>query len=154
MKQNDKRLLKMALRERLLSLEASELSTAQDHYASFLSDSKMTEGEPHDTSEIAEARENADLAAAFDHPVKEHHAKIDALENLDFELTDHVAPGAVVAFAGRHVVISVATAKFEHDGVNYMGISPDSPIYKEMEGLSAGNSLVFNGKEIHSDDVF
>ena len=150
----DKQALKRSLRDRMLSLEAAELTTAQEHYDRFLADAKLDGREQHDNSDIAEARENADLAAAFDHPVKDHHAKIDVLENLDFSVTDRVQPGAVVAFGGRHVVVAVSTAQFDHDGVRYMGISPQSPIYKAMDGLAAGDSFVFNGKDVVVDDVF
>lgn len=150
----DRQALKASLRARMLTLEASELTVAKEHYAHFMADAKLSGREQHDNSDIAEARENADLAAAFDHPVKDHHAKIDVLENLDFTLTDQVQPGAVVAFGGRHVVVAVSTAQFEHEGVRYMGISPQSPIYQAMDGLAAGESFVFHGKDVVIDDVF
>lgn len=146
--------LKAALRDRMLSMEAAELTVAKEHYERFLLDAKLDDREQHDNSEIAEARENADLAAAFDHPVKDHSAKIDVLENLDFSVTDTVQPGAVVSFGGRHAIVSVSTTQFEHDGVSYIGISPQSPIYQSMDGLAAGDSFVFNGKDIRIDDVF
>lgn len=151
---SDRQALKTALRDRMLSLEAEELITAKEHYERFIAESKLDDREQHDNSDIAEARENADLAAAFDHPVKDHHAKIDVLENLDFAVTDRVQPGAVVGFGGRHVVVAVSTAQFELEGITYMGISPQSPIYKAMEGLEEGDSFVFNGKNVTLDEVF
>ncbi|MEX0281217.1 MAG: hypothetical protein AB3N13_08520 [Arenibacterium sp.] len=138
----------------MLSLEAAELTTAKEHYDRFIADAKLDGREQHDNSDTAEARENADLAAAFDHPVKDHHSKIDALESLDFSISDHVQPGAVVSFNGRHVIISISTTQFDHDGVTYMGISTQSPIYKAMAGLAAGDSFDFNGKEVNIDEVF
>jgi hypothetical protein len=149
-----KQALKNALLDRMLSLETAELTTAKEHYERFLAEAKLGGNEQHDNSDVAEARENADLAAAFDHPVKDHHSKIDALENLDFSLTESVRPGAVVGFNGRHVVVAVSTAQFEHDGVTYMGISTQSPIYMAMDGLVKGDSFVFNGKEVSIDEVF
>lgn len=145
---------KSALRDRMLSLEAAELITAKEHYERFIADAKLDDREQHDNSEIAEARGSADLAAAFDHPVKDHHAKIDVLENLDFSVTESVQPGAVVGFGGRHVIVAVSTAQFEHAGVIYMGISPQSPIYKAMEGLAAGDSFTFHGKDVTIEEVF
>lgn len=150
----DRQALKATLRDRMLSLEAEELTAAKEHYERFVKDAQLDLREHYDNSEIAEARENADLAAAFDHPVKDHHSKIDALENLDFSMTDKVGPGAVVSFGGRHVVISVSTATFDHDGVSYMGISPQSPIYQAMKGLEEGDSFMFHGKEVVVDEVF
>ena len=150
----DKQAWKDALRDKMLTLEAAELATAQEHYDRFLAEAKLDAREQHDNSDIAEARENADLAAAFDHPVKDHHAKIDALENLDFSVTDTVEPGAVVAFGTRHVVVSVSTAEFDVDGVSYMGISPQSPIYLAMAGLSQGDSFTFGGRDVTIEEVF
>jgi len=146
--------LKTALRDRMLSLEAAELAVAREHYDRFMADAKLDDREQHDNSDIAEARENADLAAAFDHPVKDHHAKIDALEHLDFSVAETVRPGAVVSVGGRHLVIAVSTEHFDLDGVRYIGVSPQSPIYKAMDGLSAGDSFVFNGKDVTIDEVF
>ena len=150
----DHQALKSALRDRMLSLEAAELTTAKEHYERFIADAKLDDREQHDNSDIAEARENADLAAAFDHPVKDHHAKIDVLENLDFSVTESVRPGAVVGFGGRHVIVAVSTAQFDHDGVTYMGISPQSPIFQAMNGLAAGDSFTFHGKNVTIDEVF
>ncbi len=149
----DRQSLKSAIRTKMLSLEAAELEAAVEHYERFLRDAKLDGREQHDNSDIAEARENADLAAAFDHPVKDHHSKIDVLENMDFAVTDTVEPGAVVAFGGRHVVVSVSTAAFEVAGVTYMGISEQSPIFRAMNGLSAGDTFTFNGRQIEIEDV-
>ncbi|MDA0963264.1 MAG: hypothetical protein O2898_10170, partial [Proteobacteria bacterium] len=121
MAQTDRTALKTALQARMLELEAAELASAQAHYARFLAEAKLGDREQHDNSDIAEARENADLAAAFDHPVKDHHAKIDVLENLDFAARDTIGPGAVVRLGKRRFVVSVATAEFDFGGATYMG---------------------------------
>lgn len=150
----DHQALKSALRDRMLSLEAAELRTAKEHYERFGAEAKLDDLEQHDVTDIAEAGENADLAAAFDHPVKDHHAKIDVLENLDFSVTERVQPGAVVGFGGRHVIVAVSTAQFDHDGISYMGISPQSPICQAMNGLTEGDHFVFRGKNVRIDKVF
>lgn len=150
----DKQALKQAIHKKMLSLEEAELETAKEHYDRFLAEAKLDDREQHDNSDIAEARENADLAAAFDHPVKDHHSKIDVLENMDFAPSDTIDLGAVVSFGGRHVVVSVSTTQFEVEGVTYMGISPQSPIFQAMRGLSEGDSFTFNGREIEITEVF
>ena len=151
---NNQQDLKAALHAKMLAVETAELEIAKEHFERFLAEAKLDDREQHDNSEIAEARENADLAAAFDHPVKDHHAKIDALENMDFAVTDVVEPGAVVTLGTRHVIVSVSTNAFDLDGVTYMGISPQSPIYQAMAGLSAGDSFAFNGRDVTIEDVF
>lgn len=149
----DRAALKKAVHDKLMSLEEAELAAAKAHYESFLRESQLDGREAHDKDDIADARENADLAAAFDHPVHTHHAKIDAIENTDFSLTDTVAPGAVVAFNNRHFIVVVSTTKFDCNGTTYMGISTQSPIYKAMEGLKAGDTFTFNGRDIVLSDV-
>lgn len=149
----DRAALKAGIVKRMMSLEQEELATAEAHHAAFAAEAKLGGREGHDRDELVAARENADLAAAFDHPVQAHHAKIDAIENADFSLTDVVRPGAVVAFGGRHVVALVSTGPFECDGRSYMGISTASPIYQAMDGLAAGESFTLNGREITVEDV-
>jgi transcription elongation GreA/GreB family factor len=145
--------LKQAICSRLMSLEAEELAAAIAHYEAFLRDSQLDDREGHDKDELAVSRENADLAAAFDHPVQAHHAKIDVIENLDFSLTDRVQPGAVVCFNKRRFVVAVSTTRFEVEGETYMGISTQSPIYKAMAGLRAGDVFTFNGQDFEIEDV-
>lgn len=149
----DRAAFKKAIHDKMLALEESELATAIEHYERFLHEAVLDDREGHDNSELAEARENADLAAAFDHPVHTHQAKIDAIEATDFAVTDTVRPGAVVEFNQRRFVVAVSTTKFDLDGETYMGISVQSPIYKVIDGLQADEIFVHNGREIMLDKV-
>ncbi|WP_170553750.1 hypothetical protein [Ruegeria atlantica] len=144
---------KKAIIDKLMSLEAQELATAQAHYDAFLKDSQLDDREGHDKDDIAASRENADLAAAFDAPVHAHHAKIDVIENTDFSITDRVQPGAVVKFNNRRFVVCVSTTRFDVDGKTYMGISTQSPIYLAMVGLQEGDVFTHNGTEFEVQDV-
>ncbi len=149
----DRAALKQAIQGKMLALEEAELATAKEHYERFLHEAQLGDREQHDNSDIAEARENADLAAAFDHPVHDHQAKLAAIAALDFSETDTVGPGAVVAFNNRHFVVSVSTTKFDCEGDTYMGISLQSPIYQAMAGLKAGDTFDFNGRTMTVQDV-
>lgn len=151
--QPDLAVRKKAIIDRLMSLEEQELATALAHYDAFLKDSQLDDREGHDKDDIAASRENADLAAAFDAPVHAHHAKIDVIENTDFDLTDRVQPGAVVKFNNRRFVVCVSTTRFEVDGKTYMGISTQSPIYLAMAGLQQGDVFAHNGTEFEVQEV-
>jgi hypothetical protein len=152
-KKMDRAALKQSLHDKMLALEEAELETAMAHYQSFMADTKMDGSEAHTIDDFADARESADLAAAFDHPVQNHQHKIAAIEATDFSETDTVAPGAVVRLGGRNFVVCVATSKFDIDGLSYMGISVLSPIYQAMDGLKAGETFEHNGREFTIDDV-
>ncbi|MDF1717274.1 MAG: hypothetical protein P1U75_11485 [Antarcticimicrobium sp.] len=149
----DRAALKKAVYDRLLSLESEELASAVAHYEAHMKESVLDDREGHDNDELAGSTEEVGLAAAFHHPVMTHHAKVDVIENLDFTPTDTVRPGAIVTLDGRHLIVAVSTARFEVGGVTYMGISPESPIYKAMDGLQAGDSFAFQGREIEIEDV-
>lgn len=149
----DRAALKKAIHDKMLALEESELATAIEHYERFLKEAILDDREGHDNSQLAEARENADLAAAFDHPVHTHQAKIDAIEATDFSVTDTVGPGAVVEFNKRRFVVAVSTTRFDLGGETYMGISVQSPIFKVIDGLQAGDTFVHNGRDITLDEV-
>ncbi len=153
MTEADRAARKKAIVDKLMSLEAQELATAQAHYDAFLKDAQLDDREAHDKDDIAASRENADLAAAFDAPVHAHHAKIDVIENTNFGLTDTVQPGAVIKFNNRRFVVCVSTTRFDVDGKTYMGISTQSPIYLAMVGLQAGDVFTHNGAEFEVQDV-
>ncbi|GGH34537.1 hypothetical protein SAMN05444007_10740 [Cribrihabitans marinus] len=149
----DRAALKQAVHDKLLSLEEAELAAAIAHYRAYMADSRLDGREVHDKDDMVGSRENADLAAAFDAPVQAHHAKVDAIENTDFALTDTVEPGALVVLQNRSFIVCVSTARFEVNGTAYMGISPQSPIYQAMAGLKAGESFEHNGISFEIEDV-
>lgn len=150
---SDRAALKKSVHDCLMSLEEAELATAIAHYEAFLQNSQLDAREVHDKDDFVASRENADLAVAFDTPVQTHHAKIDAIENTDFSLMDVVGPGAVVKFGDRRFIVCISTTRFDVGGVTYMGISTQSPIYRAMAGLKAGESFSFNGRDLEIQDV-
>lgn len=151
--ETDRAARKKAVIDRLMSLEAQELATAQAHYDAYLKDAQLDDREVHDKDDIVASRENADLAAAFDAPVHAHHAKIDVIENTDFSLMDTVQPGAVIKFNNRRFVVCVSTTRFDVDGGTYMGISTQSPIYLAMVGLKQGDVFTHNGVEFEVEEI-
>ena len=59
----------------------------------------------------------------------------------------------MVKLGGRIFVIAVSTGKFVCDGKEIMGISTQAPIYAELEGKRAGDTISFNGRQLVIDDV-
>ena len=77
-----------------------------------------------------------------------------ALEQLNDEATDMVAPGAVVKTDFHLLYIGVPTRTFEMDGQACIGVSTDSPIYRVIEGKKAGDSFELNGKKHTIEQVW
>lgn len=150
----DRAALKQKLHDRMKALEEAELAAAIEHYEAHMAEAKLDDREQHDNDDISDAAAEVNLAHGFEHPVEDHRAKLAAIEELDFSVTDSIAPGAAVVVDGRHFVISVATARFDCEGETWMGISTQSPIYKAMVGLGEGDSFMLNGREMTLDAVF
>jgi hypothetical protein len=142
------RIDKAALKARMMALEEEDLAAAREHYEAYLSGTHLPEAEVHDPEDMAQARIAIDLADAFDEPIHGHEAKLAALRALDFGPKTVAEPGAVVGFGGRRFVVAVATRRFEVEGETYMGISPDSPIYRVIDGLSQGETFRHQGREM------
>lgn len=54
---------------------------------------------------------------------------------------------------GRLFVVAVSTGRFKCDGNEFMGISTLAPIYAELEGKRAGDTISFNGREFVVEEV-
>jgi transcription elongation GreA/GreB family factor len=145
---------KTAVRDRMLALEQAELDFAEDKHERFTESSLLDDRDNWDKDDMALSRTAADQAAALDQPVFIHTSKIEALEDMDFGLTDTVGLGAIVVVDGRNFVVAVSTSKFDCDGEKYMGISESSPIYRAMADLKKGETFELNGKTLTIDDVF
>ena len=140
------------LRKKMLSLTQAELTQTQAHFDGFLESAKVDGEETIDRDEQAQAKTAANLATAFDDREQQIDQKLHALSEIDFGPKTEVAPGAVVRFGERYLVIGVSTAEFEFDGKKLVGISPAAPIYKAIEGRQRGDECKFRGRKmlIHS----
>lgn len=141
------------LRDAMLALEEAELAHAREAYEEYLREAKLDRSEPVETGDQAQAEAAGELAAALDHPVHDHADKLARLKEIDFGRKTEVSEGAAIEIGGKIFVISVATAQFTCDGQSVMGISPQAPLYKALEGLCVGDSAEVNGREVTVQDI-
>jgi len=145
---------KQALKERMLALEEQELAAAREHYLAHVRDARIDRDDAYELDAHSRAEYEGELAAAFDHPLHTHAEKIARLHLIDFGPKTQVSEGAVVRLGDRWFVVSVSTAQFQHDEHTYMGISTQAPIYRAMEGLTAGERFEFRGRQVTVHEVF
>ena len=62
--------------------------------------------------------------------------------------------GSIVITENQKLFISVSLGKINFDGSDWYSISTQTPLFKVIAGLRAGQSTSFNGKEIKIVDVF
>lgn len=107
----------------------------------------------HTTDDLSQADAAGDLNRMFEQIDATQQARIDAAKALDMSPTSTVAPGAVVVLDGSSYVVGVPTDQFTSGGVSYAGISTDAPLYEQLKGRSAGESVTFNGTTSTIDAV-
>jgi hypothetical protein len=144
---------KEIVRRTMLSLEACDLESARRTYLEYVASARLDRSEPVEIDGQSQAKLASDLSEALDDSVHVHADKIGKLAAVDFGPKSKVEEGAVVKLGGRFFVVAVSTGKFSCDGNEFMGISPQAPIYAAMEGKRAGDMVAFNGRHLVIEEV-
>jgi hypothetical protein len=144
---------KQRVKQTMLDLEQQHFNASREQYQAFVASARLDRTEPIENDELAQAEFASDLSEAFDQPVHAHADKIARLRQIDFGPKDTVEEGAIVKLMNRHFVIGVATDRFVCDGTELMGVSVQAPLFRAVEGKSAGDACTFNGRDFTVDLV-
>jgi hypothetical protein len=144
---------KQHVKQTMLDLERDHFDASREEYLEFVSSARLDRSEPIENDEQAQAEFARDLSEAFDQPVHVHADKIAKLQRIDFGPKHKVEEGAIVKIMDRCFVIAVATDRFVCDGTELMGVSIQAPLFQALEGKSAGEACMFNGRELVVDLV-
>ena len=83
-----------------------------------------------------------------------HLEHLETIHKISFTPKKVVEPGAVISVNGRCMIVAVSKPMFTIDGRNFIGISTNAPIYKELAGKKTGDSFVFNGNTFKIESVY
>jgi transcription elongation GreA/GreB family factor len=144
---------KVKLRAMLLQLEALSIAESTSLYESHLDTARLDLSEPNDQGQRSQQEQSAVEAQGFEDQSHLHQQHRNVIEALPFGRNTVVEPGAVVNVNNRYFVIAVPTQVISIDGVDIIGISIESPLYKVMAGLRAGESFEFQQKTFIVNDV-
>jgi transcription elongation GreA/GreB family factor len=144
---------KALLKTTMLNLTTERLAYSECAYADYLRRSAHDQSEAEDYGQAAKQFEDAEVAQAFECPIQTHMEAIAKLSEIDFGPKLEVVEGASVRFNGHWFVVATATKEFMCDGIPYMGISKEAPIFEAMQGKAAGDTFEFNGREIRIEAV-
>lgn len=114
--------------------------------------------ESAESASQSEARRDSDielmstLADQLDFATRE----VETLQGMELDGDEHTAVtfGSVVHTDQRNFLVGISIDNFEVDGKEYWGISPRAPLYKVLEGATAGSSISFNGVDYKVQQVF
>jgi hypothetical protein len=77
------------------------------------------------------------------------------LEKISTEkVSELVEFGSVVITNNQKMVIATSLGKIEFENEIYFAISPQVPIFKEIQGLKKGDKFIFNENQLEILDVF
>ena len=144
---------KIKLKQVLIDFEVLIIDEETVSYEDFLNGNNLNHNDVIDSDDQSHHNESMEIAGSLDAQIHEHKAHLQIINRLSFEPTDTVKPGAVILVNNRCMIVAVSKPKFTIDGVDYIGISIDAPIYTVLKGKKAGEKFVFNGQEFKIDAV-
>ena len=144
---------KNIIKETMLSLETAAFQSAREKYLDYVADARLDRSEPIENDEHAQAEVASDFSEALDDAVHDHSDKLERLRKIDFGPKSTVTEGALVRLSGRYFIIAVSTAKFTCQGQEIMGISTMAPIFEEIEGARAGETVDFKGRRLLIEEI-
>lgn len=140
---------KQALKTTLLSLEHTVIADAEKAYQDYLGGVRFDRDQTVELDDVAQAATQQNLAQETEGRLHEHLDHVEQIEAITFGPKSTVEPGAVVKLSGtdRHLVVAVPTVAFTCEGLPYLGISTEAPLYQAMKGLEEGDDFEFDGTE-------
>ncbi len=78
---------------------------------------------------------------------------LQALNSIEKRAYSKVESGALVLTDQMNFLVCTAIREVQVEGKSVVGISIQSPIFQEMEGKAAGDSIEFNGKKITIKEI-
>ena len=79
-----------------------------------------------------------EIVDSLDHSVHEHQQHLETLHKISFAPTMEVRPGSVVRVNDRYLVIVISKLTYNFEGLDFMGISTQAPVYDCLKGRKAG----------------
>lgn len=133
--------LKKSIIEKCLSIKKEQLTALQENQRLQLESTSTANLDQQDKIESPREgmmQEIENIASSLDFLAEQ----VNVLQSIQTEgLHERVSLGSVVHTSMGKFLIAVAQDKFQVNDTTYRGISVQSPLYKKIEGLSAGDKF-------------
>lgn len=134
---------KMQIRQDLVAHLRAGLVADEKDAESLRSAALVNEEDSYRTDDVSHEDQAGDIHGLIEDVDEKQDELADQAEKLDMSPTDTVRPGAVIEMDGAHYVVGVASSAFVSGGVEYAGISTETPVYPTLEGKRAGDTFSF-----------
>ena len=132
--------VKQALREQA----AKELATLRGTESTEATAVPIAADAAHSVDDLSQSDAEGELTGLLSGDVERQQLLLQQIDQLDVAPTGVVAPGAIVAYGGDRYLVGVVTDGFDCDGVSYLGIATDAPVYPKLVGLRQGDTFSYN----------
>lgn len=144
---------KNKIKQALIELEKHHINEAEMKYSDFLTGNLIDNTEVVDDDDQSHHRQSIEISDQLDKQAHVHQDHLEAINKISFAETDTVGPGAIVSVNGRCIIVAVSKPPFKVGDRDFMGISVQAPIYKELKGKKAGDSFEFNNRKFTIEAV-
>lgn len=145
---------KTELKNKLIELQKASVANLEEKINTTHSMVDVDESDTIDPEDLSHQSESAESEHIFKQQLSKAKIDLSIIEQIDFSVKSKVEPGAFVRTEQFNFIVACATNPFDHNGDHIVGISVDSPIYREMKDLQNGQTFSVSGntytiKEIH-----
>lgn len=150
---NLKRMDKQALKHFLIEEEKALLDEVRKDLQDYMSENSLDHDTVMDLDDLAQNDASSFLQQDLEKRIAVHLETLQHLEEIPFQNTDTIKPGAIVKINGKKLIIAIAKRPFDYQGEQLEAISSAAPIYKELHGKQTGDSYHFHGENYNIEEV-
>lgn len=145
---------KQELKDALISFQEKSINNLMEKIITTHSMVDVDETDTIDPEDLSHQSESLESEQLFKKQLIKAQNDLRIIENIDFSSKTTVEPGAFIQTEKFNFIVACATKPFDFKGLHITGVSVESPIYKEMKGLSKGSQFNLSGNnyqiiEIH-----
>jgi len=145
---------KPKLKEALVSFQQKSIGNLMEKISTIHSMVDVDVADTIDPEDLSHQSESMESKHLFKQQLIRAQLDLKKIENIDFSAKSAVEPGALVKTDKFNFLIACATTPFNFEGVHITGISVDSPIYKEMKGLTKGAQFDLSGNNYQIIEIY
>lgn len=145
---------KQDLKQKLISLQKGVIERIEDKISTDHSMVDVDESDTIDPEDLSHQAESSETKQLFTRQLLKAEEDLRILEKIDFSIKHKAMPGSLVQTDKFNFIVASATTPFDYNGLHITGISIESPIYKQMKDLSAGESFTLSGHEYQIKAIF
>lgn|SRR5690606_6077261 len=135
--------LKEIIKNQIIKNEQQDIDALRKMYEIYSGAADLDEESSLGHEDFAKQDESRESARSLKLRIDRAQQLLDGFTKIDFGPKTQVEPGALIMTDSLNFMIGIASAMFEHEGQNYMGLNTDAPIYEVLKKAKTGDTIDF-----------